>query len=591
MAAPAPSNQNPTPNPSANTSLSRKTIKDIFLEHKLLALDKLDKAALEAKNSQKPLQQVVVDLAMADRVDVLRILSKEWRVRAVDLAEMDVDPDVVKLVTEQNARRHFAIPFAKDDKTLLVAMADPRDFFISEDIHLRTGFDVQSYLALPEDILRELNKVYGMNSSVSAEDMVKGITEQIPDASDGSISLEKMEEAVDVTEVDASAPEVERIVNAVIVGALQMRASDIHIEPFETKFVVRYRVDGVLREAAFQIPMSYRNAVIAKIKIMTNQMDITERRKPQDGRIQVSAKGNPVEFRVNMVPTVFGEACVMRVLDRASVKVDLNKLGFHPDLLDRFKGLLRKPYGLILVCGPTGSGKSTTLYAALNSLNTPDTKILTAENPVEYNLTGIVQTNINTDIGFTFADALRAFLRQDPDIIMVGEIRDKETAQIAMEAAMTGHLVFSTIHTNDAPSAVARLHEMGVPTFLISGTIEGVLAQRLVRRTCTNCAKPIQIDKEAEAIFKKYAIDVSKAKLTKGKGCDVCNKSGYKGRLGIHELLMMDDEVRRVLMTEISSGPIREAGVKGGMRLMMLDGLIKVAQGLTTIEEVFSATQ
>ena len=589
MAAPAPSN--PNPNAGSNAPLARKTIKDIFLEHKLLDPDKLEKAATEAKNSQKPLQQVIVDLGLADRVDVLRILSKEWRVRAVDLAEMDVDPDVVKVVTEQNARRHFALPFAKDDKVLLVAMADPRDFFISEDIHLRTGFEVQSYLALPEDILRELNKVYGVTASVSAEDMVKGITDQLPDAGDGSISLEKMEEAVDVTEVDASAPEVERIVNAVIVGALQSKASDIHIEPFENKFVVRYRVDGVLREAAFQIPMSYRNAVIAKIKIMTNQMDITERRKPQDGRIQVSAKGNPVEFRVNMVPTVFGESCVMRVLDRASVRVDLNKLGFHPELLERFKGLLQKPYGLILVCGPTGSGKSTTLYAALNAINSPDTKILTAENPVEYNLSGIVQTNINPDIGFTFADALRAFLRQDPDIIMVGEIRDKETAQIAMEAAMTGHLVFSTIHTNDAPSAVARLHEMGVPTFLISGTIEGVLAQRLVRRSCTNCAKPIQIDKEAEATFKKYGIDISKAKLMKGKGCDVCTKTGYKGRLGIHELLIMDENVRQVMLTEISAGPIRDAAIKGGMRLMMVDGLIKVAQGLTTIEEVFSATQ
>lgn len=570
--------------------LGRKTIKDIFLEHKLLASEQLEKAVTEAKNSQKPLQQVVVDMKLADRVDVLQILSKEWRVRAVDLAEMDVDPEVVKVVTEQNARRHLAIPFAKEDRVLLVAMADPRDFFISEDIHLRTGFEVQSYLALPEDILRELGKVYGVSSSVSAEELVKGITEQLPEDG-GNISLEKMEEAVDVTEVDASAPEVERIVNAVIVGALQAKASDIHIEPFENKFLVRYRVDGVLREAGFQIPMSYRNAVIAKIKIMTNQMDITERRKPQDGRIAVSAKGNPVEFRVNMVPTVFGESCVMRVLDRASVKVDMNKLGFHPELLEKFNQLIQKPYGLILVCGPTGSGKSTTLYAALNSINTPDTKILTAENPVEYNLAGIIQTNINPDIGFTFADALRAFLRQDPDIIMVGEIRDKETAQIAMEAAMTGHLVFSTIHTNDAPSAVARLHEMGVPSFLISGTVEGVLAQRLVRRVCSTCARQIQPDDAMKEIFEKYNIDISKAKFMQGKGCDTCNKSGFKGRAGIHELLLMDEDIRRLLLSEISSGPIRDVAVKNGMRLMMVDGLIKVAQGVTTIEEVLAATQ
>jgi type IV pilus assembly protein PilB len=481
------------------------------------------------------------------------------------------------------------LPFAKEDKVLLVAMADPRDFFISEDIHLRTGLEVQSYLALPEDILRELGKVYGLGGTANAEEMVKGITEQIPDA-DG-ISLEKMEEAVDVAEVDAGAPEVERIVNAVILGALQQKASDIHIEPFEKKFLVRYRVDGNLREAKFQIPMSYKNAVIAKIKIMTNQMDITERRKPQDGRIQVSAKGSPIEFRVNMVPTVFGESCVMRVLDRASVRVDLDILGFHPELLTQFKQVLQKPYGLMLVCGPTGSGKSTTLYAALNSINSPDTKILTAENPVEYNLDGIIQTNVNPDIGFTFAEALRAFLRQDPDIIMVGEIRDKETAQIAMEAAMTGHFVFSTIHTNDAPSAVARLHEMGVPSFLIGGTVEAVLAQRLVRRVCKECARPATLSDEMKVVFDKYKIDISKAKFMKGKGCDACNKSGYKGRAGIHELLLMDDSIRRLLLSEVSATPIRDLAVKNGMRLMMLDGLIKVTQGVTTVEEILAATQ
>jgi type IV pilus assembly protein PilB len=570
--------------------LSRKTIRDIFLENKLLKAADLDKAQAEAKKTQKPLQQVVVDMKLVERVDVLQLLSKEWRVRAVDLAEMDVDAEVVKIVSEQNARRHLAIPFAKEDKVLLVAMADPRDFFISEDIHLRTGFEVQSYLALPEDILRELNTVYGVGANVgSAEDMVKGITDQVPE--DGVLSLEKVEEAMDVTEVDATAPEVERIVNAVIVGALHVKASDIHIEPFENKFIVRYRVDGNLREAPFQIPMSYKNAVIAKIKIMTNQMDITERRKPQDGRIQVSAKGNPIEFRVNMVPTVFGESCVMRVLDRSSVRVDLNILGFHTELLAKFKEVLAKPYGLMLVCGPTGSGKSTTLYAALNSINTPDTKILTAENPVEYNLDGIIQVNINPDIDFKFSDALRAFLRQDPDIIMVGEIRDKETAQIAMEAAMTGHFVYSTIHTNDAPSAVARLHEMGVPSFLIGGTVEAVLAQRLVRRVCKECAKNIQATDEMKIVLDKYNIDMSKAKFMKGKGCPACNNTGYKGRAGIHELLIMDADIRHLLLTEIASGPIRELAVKNGMRLMMLDGLIKVTQGVTTVEEIIAATQ
>jgi type IV pilus assembly protein PilB len=281
----------------------------------------------------------------------------------------------------------------------------------------------------------------------------------------------------------------------------------------------------------------------------------------------------------------------MRVLDRASVRVDMDLLGFHPELMAKFKEIIVKPYGLMLVCGPTGSGKSTTLYAALNSINSPDTKILTAENPVEYNLDGIVQVNINPEINFTFAEALRAFLRQDPDIIMVGEIRDKETAQIAMEAAMTGHLVFSTIHTNDAPSAVARLHEMGVPTFLISGTLEGVLAQRLVRRNCKDCTRPFQVTDEMKAIYDKFQIDISNARFMKGKGCPTCNSTGFKGRLGIHEFLTMTDSIRHVLLTEVSSQPIREQAVKEGMRLMMIDGLIKVAQGHSTVEEIIAATQ
>jgi len=304
----------------------------------------------------------------------------------------------------------------------------------------------------------------------------------------------------------------------------------------------------------------------------------------------VTAKGNPIEFRVNMVPTVFGESCVMRVLDRASIQVEMGKMGFLPDTLETFKEVLQRPYGLVLVCGPTGSGKSTTLYAALNSINKPDVKILTAENPVEYNLAGIVQVNINQEIGFDFASALRAFLRQDPDIVMVGEIRDKETAQIAMEAAMTGHLVFSTIHTNDAPSAVARLHEMGVPNFLVASTIEAVLAQRLVRRVCKDCKEPIKLTPELKKVFDDNKIDVSKATLFKGKGCGTCNLVGYKGRVGIHELLVMNNEIRTLCLSEVASGPIREAAMKAGMRGLFHDGLIKVTMGLTTVEEVLAVS-
>lgn len=568
---------------------------DILVNRKLVTEADLRQAVEEARKADKPLQQIIVDKKILEKNVVLKALSEEWRIKAVNLADMEVDLDVVKVIPEATARRHMAVPFAKEENVLFVSMVDPRDFFAVEDIQLRTGFEVQPYLALPSDIAALLDKAYGtttstLTSDVSVEDIIKGVAASGNGATDEVQVGVSAEQVSDVAEVPADAPEVEKLVNAIILGALQQKASDIHIEPFEKKMLLRYRIDGSLREAPFSLPWAYRNALIAKIKIMTNQMDITERRKPQDGRIQVTAKGNPIEFRVNVVPTVFGEGCVMRVLDRSSIQVDMGKMGFLPDTLETFKGVLQKPFGLILVCGPTGSGKSTTLYAALNSINQPDVKILTAENPVEYNLPGIVQVNVNQEIGFDFASALRAFLRQDPDIVMVGEIRDKETAQIAMEAAMTGHLVFSTIHTNDAPSAVARLHEMGVPSFLVASAIEAVLAQRLVRRVCKDCKEPIKPTPEMIKLFTDNKIDISKATFYKGKGCGTCNLMGYKGRVALHELLVVNNELRNLCLTEVAAGPLRDVAVKNGMRTLFLDGLIKVAMGVTTVEEVVSVS-
>ncbi len=572
-----------------------RNIADLFIARKLIDEKTILPALEEANKSDKSLQQVMVEKNLLDKTIILKVLSEEWRIKAVNLADMEVDMDVVKVIPETTARRHKAAPFAKEENVLFVAMVDPRDFFAVEDIQLRTGFEVQPYLALPADITALLDKAYGVvtNASasvteVSVEEIMKGVN---AGSAEDDITVGKVEEQVsDVADVSADAPEVEKLVNAIILGALQQKASDIHIEPFEKKLLLRYRVDGNLREAAFNLPFSYRNALMAKLKIMTNQMDITERRKPQDGRIQVTAKGNPIEFRVNIVPTVFGESCVMRVLDRSSIKVDMDKMGFLPDTLVGLKDILQRPYGLVLVCGPTGSGKSTTLYGALNSINTSDMKILTAENPVEYNLPGIVQVNVNQEIGFDFAAALRAFLRQDPDVIMVGEIRDKETAQIAMEAAMTGHLVFSTIHTNDAPSAVARLHEMGAPSFMVSSAVEAVLAQRLVRRICKDCKEPIKPSPEMLKIFADNKIDVSKATFFKGKGCGTCSLTGYKGRVPVHELLVISPEIRRLVLTEIASGPIRELAIQQGMRGLFQDGLTKVTMGLTTIEEILAAS-
>ena len=576
------------------TPTKGRNIADLFIARKLIEEKVIIPALEEANKTDKSLQQVMVEKNLLDKTIILKVLSEEWRIKAVNLADMEVDMDVVKVIPETTARRHKAAPFAKEENVLFVAMVDPRDFFAVEDIQLRTGFEVQPYLALPADITALLDKSYGVTTNatasvteVSVEEIMKGVN---AGSAEDDITLGKVEESLsDVADVSADAPEVEKLVNAIILGALQQKASDIHIEPFEKKLLLRYRVDGNLREAAFALPFSYRNALMAKIKIMTNQMDITEHRKPQDGRIQVTAKGNPIEFRVNIVPTVFGEACVMRVLDRSSIKVDMDKMGFLPDTLTSLKQILQSPYGLVLVCGPTGSGKSTTLYGALNSINTPDMKILTAENPVEYNLPGIVQVNVNQEIGFDFAMAMRAFLRQDPDVIMIGEIRDKETAQIAMEAAMTGHLVFSTIHTNDAPSAVARLHEMGAPSFMVSSAVEAVLAQRLVRRICKDCKEPVKQTPEILKIFQDNKIDVSKATFFKGKGCGTCNLTGYKGRVPVHELLVISPDIRRLILTEVASGPIREMAVKQGLRGLFQDGLSKVAMGLTTVEEILAA--
>lgn len=573
----------------ARGSSRKKNLKDILLDNKLLTEEQLNDAMAEATKTDQPLQQIVINNKLIDKLELLQILSSEWSVRAIDLSEIEVDPDVVKIIPENSARRHLAMPFAKEESVLFVAMANPRDFFVSEDIHLRTGYEVQSYLSLPDDISKALDKVYGAKEGEALQKVMEQIGKEQGD--NVEIKEAQSEEKMDISEVDVSAPEVEKIVNAIILGGLQKKCSDIHIEPFETKIIVRYRIDGNLTESKFEPPFAYRFALIAKIKIMTQQMDITERRKPQDGRIQILSAGKPMEFRVNIIPTVYGESCVMRVLDRESVKVSMDKMGFLPDTLEKFKASLNKPFGLILVCGPTGSGKSTTLYSALNFINSPDTKIVTAENPVEYNLDGIIQLNVNQEIGLDFSTALRAFLRQDPDVIMVGEIRDKETATIALEAAMTGHLVFSTVHTNDAAGAVARLHEMGVPTFLISSTIECVLAQRLIRRICAECGEDIEQTQEIIDYLGAYGIDTNNMKLRRGKGCTTCNQTGYKGRLGIHELLTLDDELRAFFLKEIASGPITELAKTRGMRTMLIDGLTKVSLGHTTIEEVLSATQ
>ncbi len=591
----------------------RKTVSEVLAERKLLDEEQIKKVVVEAARSGKSFQQAAVDLGMIGKAQLLKALSEDWQVKAVDLLQVEVDAEVAKIIPEAVARRHAVIPFAKEESVLFLAMVDPRDFFASEDIQLRTGLEILPYLALPADITVALDASYGRGEGAALNRLMTDVAknEAASISETGGLELQKSDQKTDITDIDASAPEVEKFVNAIILGALSMKASDIHVEPFEdptgknSKILLRYRIDGLLVPGPFSVPWGYRNAIIAKIKIMTNSMNITERRIPQSGRIQILAQGNPIEFRVEMVPTVYGESCVMRILDRKSVQVDILKMGFMQDTLDKFLALLKgiggkKNFGLIVVCGPTGSGKSTTLYAALNHVNRPDIKILTAENPVEYNLDGIVQVPVNPDVKlgegkkFDFAGALRSFLRLDPDVIMVGEIRDEETAHIAMEAAMTGHLVFSTIHTNDAASTISRLTDMGLPSFMVATTIKAVLAQRLARRLCV-CKVPHDATPEEKNIFEENGVDLpAGAKIMgppKGGGCDICKNLGYKGRVGMHELLVMTDSLRMFCLKDVAADPVRKMAMKEGMRLIAQDGLEKVKLGLTTCREVLGGTE
>ncbi len=581
-------------------------MREVLIEGKLISEEQYKAAEELSKRESKHVQQVLVEQKLIQELRLLKVLADEWGFKAVDLTKMELPAEVVQLLPEALARKQLCMPFARQDNALFLAMTDPRDFLIIEDIGLRTGLEVKPYLALAPWILSSLDKVYGKQDSAQVAQLVESVQQSAakPETGDESFSLAAAEEKKDISDIDASAPEVEKLVNAIILGALSTKASDIHIEPFEdannsknSKVLVRYRVDGMLRPASFTIPWAFRQAIAAKIKIMAS-LNITERRIPQSGRIQIIAKGNPIEFRVEMIPTVYGESCVMRILDRASVRVDIKIMGFLPDtekkLLDQFAGIGgKKNFGLVLVCGPTGSGKSTTLYGCLNYVNRPDIKILTAENPVEYNIDGIVQVPVNPDVKlgegkkFDFASALRSFMRLDPDVIMVGEIRDEETAHIALEAAMTGHLVFSTIHTNDAASALERLTQMGLPRFVVANTMKAVLAQRLARRLCKECKVEAEPTPEELATFEANGVKVpAGARIFRPKGCDVCKGTGYKGRVGMHELLVLNDQIRLQLLNDPSAIPVKEIAMKNGMRTLAMDGLEKVLLGHTTVKEV-----
>lgn len=598
----------------ADTTVSE--VCELFTSRGLLTSETVEKVMEECDKSGKDAPQAMLDLNLVPKEDILQTVSGKLDIPFIDLAEVEIDPEIGKIVPKELAKEKIMVAFSKEEEYVFLAMKNPLDSFAVEDVSLRLGIQVKPYFALGSDILQAIAKIHKEKSSEEGEEVQETQASQEEFAEDAQEMTEKLIEGLekgpsgsdvevgtslgeseDIMMVNTSAPVVEKLINAIILEAIRLGASDIHVEPFEKKLLVRFRVDGALRKSSFKVPFTFRNALIAKVKIMGG-MNITERRIPQDGRISIKVKGKPFEFRVNIVPTVMGESAVLRILDRSGAKLTLDQLGFLEDTKVKFLESLSKPYGLILVCGPTGSGKSFTLMAALAAVRDPEEKILTAENPVEYNLEGVVQVQVNPDLSlgdgrkFDFSSALRAFLRQDPDTIMVGEIRDEETGHIACEAAMTGHLVLSTIHTNDATSVIGRLAEMGVPPYLIASTLECVLAQRLIRTLCKFCKAPDpNPSKELLQALEHAQISLENPKFMKAKGCAKCGNKGLKGRTAIHELLVMSDEVRSVCKPGVKNNDVSAVAIKAGMRTLMQDGLAKVALGLTSYEEILATAK
>ncbi len=531
----------------------------------------------EQSRTGKSIEEVVANSGVIRLTDLYQMVAQALGSEVVDVATMEFPPELLSLVPPQTARLQGVLPLDFDGHVLRVAVANPLDPNVVDNLRFSTQKDVMIYVAPAAQIYSMIERFYGSEIS-DMEEVLASLAGDAAKTSPGDV--------VDI-EGASSAPIV-KYVNTVLAQAIQARASDIHFEPFENEFKIRYRVDGALYEMS-PPPRSLATAIASRIKVMSN-LNIAERRVPQDGRIQTTMAGRQVDLRVSTLPTQFGESIVLRVLDRSVVKLDLAAIGLPPRIYDYICAVIEKPNGIFIVTGPTGSGKTTTLYACLNRINTTDTKLLTAEEPVEYELEGIQQVPIQESIGLTFARCLRAFLRQDPDRIMVGETRDLETAQIAIQASLTGHLVFTTLHTNDAPGAVARLIDMGVEPFLIASSLEGVLGQRLVRKICTGCKTPYE---PSEAILRQIGLsvhDLGDKNFYYGTGCEQCNKTGYKGRKGIYELLDITEPIRELIAQRAPSVVIRQKAIELGMTTLRSDGLRSIFEGDTTIEEVLKYT-
>ena len=524
---------------------------------------------------------------------LLSLLSEFFGVPYVDLRKVEIPSDVIKIVPRSTAEKSLVIPFEKKGPVLRLAMADPSDVQTREKIRFTTGFKIQPYVALPFRIKEKLEEVYGKAEeeffSKLKSEILKESTSSKEEGELEEITISSQVISLDNLKSLANQAPIVKLVNALIMEALKKGASDIHIEPFEKELRVRYRIDGILHEVGKYQP-SIKDAVVARIKVLSG-LDIAEKRLPQDGRMKAKYQGREIDFRVSTVPTIYGEKVVLRILDKGSLKLDLSELGLEDREYELLKKAIFSPYGMVLVTGPTGSGKTTTLYSCLLTVNRPEVNIMTVEDPVEYNLYGINQVQVNPEIGLTFAKVLRAFLRQDPDIIMVGEIRDTETAEIAIEAALTGHLVLSTLHTNDAPSTVTRLVDMGIEPFLVSSSVILVIAQRLARRICPYCKTPYTYPKEVLLEVGFTPEEIEKLQTYKGMGCEKCDFTGYKGRVALYEVMEVVPEIRDAIVKGKNADEIRKIAKKYGMRTLREIGKIKIAKGITTPEEVLRVTR
>ena len=557
----------------------------------LVKMDRVTREQVhEALDVQKekggPLGQILMDLGYINERARSLALAYQAGMEHVDLAGVEIAEEVIEKIPAQMANAYKIVPLEYDEETnhLVVALSSPDNFRATDDLQTLMGYTVTSKLAETEHLNTALLKYYDVEPE-SIGDLINAI------AGDDQLAvLEDRGESIDLETIKEAAESnpVKRLVNMVLLEAIRNRASDIHFEPFEEEFKMRYRIDGHLYEM-LPPPKSIAVAIASRIKVMSN-LDIAERRVPQDGRIELVVNGAPVDLRVSVLPTMFGESVVMRVLDRSNVALDLERLGMREDDLRIFRQLIARPNGICIVTGPTGSGKTTTLYSALGELNDVATKILTSEDPVEYDIDGLVQVQINPDIGLTFARCLRSFLRQDPDVILVGEIRDLETAEIAVQSSLTGHLVFTTLHTNDAPSAIARLLDLGLEPFLITATLEGIVGQRLVRTICPRCKEEFTPTEDMLLELNLTPEKIAGRSFFRGAGCDYCRGTGYSGRQAIFELMIMDDTMRELIMKRSSTNVLREAGRKRGMRTLRESGLLSIFDGQTTIEEVVAQT-